>query len=38
MIYSYKNMGLSMGTMIAGWDKRVCVWFLTKYSPNYDFF
>jgi 20S proteasome subunit beta 5 len=23
MIYSYKNMGLSMGTMIAGWDKRV---------------
>lgn len=22
MIYSYKNMGLSMGTMIAGWDKR----------------
>ena len=23
MIYSYKDMGLSMGTMIAGWDKRV---------------
>lgn len=23
MVYSYKNMGLSMGTMIAGWDKRV---------------
>lgn len=22
MVYSYKNMGLSMGTMIAGWDKR----------------
>jgi len=22
MIYSYKDMGLSMGTMIAGWDKR----------------
>jgi 20S proteasome subunit beta 5 len=21
MIYSYKGMGLSMGTMIAGWDK-----------------
>ena len=25
MIYSYKNMGLSMGTMIAGWDKRVFI-------------
>jgi len=22
MIYGYRNMGLSMGTMIAGWDKR----------------
>jgi 20S proteasome subunit beta 5 len=22
MVYSYKNMGLSMGTMIAGWDKK----------------
>lgn len=21
MVYDYKNMGLSMGTMIAGWDK-----------------
>jgi 20S proteasome subunit beta 5 len=25
MIYSYKDMGLSMGTMIAGWDKRVSI-------------
>jgi 20S proteasome alpha/beta subunit len=22
--YSYKNHGLSMGTMITGWDKTVC--------------
>jgi 20S proteasome subunit beta 5 len=22
MVYDYKNMGLSMGTMIAGWDKK----------------
>jgi 20S proteasome subunit beta 5 len=22
MVYSYKGMGLSMGTMLAGWDKR----------------
>jgi len=25
MIYNYKDMGLSMGMMIAGWDKRVCM-------------
>jgi 20S proteasome subunit beta 5 len=25
MVYNYKNMGLSMGTMIAGWDKRVSI-------------
>jgi 20S proteasome alpha/beta subunit len=24
MIYQYRGMGLSMGTMIVGWDKRVC--------------
>lgn len=23
MIYQYRGMGLSMGTMIVGWDKRV---------------
>ena len=23
MIYEYRGMGLSMGTMIVGWDKRV---------------
>lgn len=23
MVYNYKGMGLSMGMMIAGWDKRV---------------
>ena len=28
MIYSYKDMGLSMGTMIAGWDKRVIIYAL----------
>lgn len=22
MVYSYKGMGLSMGTMVTGWDKR----------------
>jgi 20S proteasome subunit beta 5 len=30
MIYSYKDMGLSMGTMIAGWDKRVSHNILSK--------
>ncbi|KAJ3012380.1 hypothetical protein NUW54_g1888 [Trametes sanguinea] len=24
LVYSYKGMGLSMGTMICGWDKTVC--------------
>jgi 20S proteasome subunit beta 5 len=24
MIFEYRGMGLSMGTMIVGWDKRVC--------------
>jgi hypothetical protein len=23
MVYSYKGMGLSMGTMVTGWDKQV---------------
>lgn len=23
MVYSYKGMGLSMGTMVTGWDKTV---------------
>ena len=23
MVYGYKGMGLSMGTMVAGWDKTV---------------
>jgi 20S proteasome subunit beta 5 len=23
MVYNYKGMGLSMGVMIAGWDKKV---------------
>ena len=23
MVYYYKGMGLSMGTMICGWDKKV---------------
>lgn len=26
MVYNYKGMGLSMGMMLAGWDKRVSVW------------
>lgn len=25
MVYNYKGMGLSMGMMLAGWDKRVIV-------------
>ncbi len=25
MIFEYRGMGLSMGTMIVGWDKRVCL-------------
>ncbi len=31
LVYSYKGMGLSMGTMICGWDKTVR---LTKLSPR----
>lgn len=34
MAYSYKGMGLSMGMMLAGWDKRVTIYiyfFLKKY-------
>lgn len=27
MIFEYRGMGLSMGTMIVGWDKRVCLSF-----------
>lgn len=26
MVYYYKGMGLSMGTMICGWDKKVGVY------------
>ena len=25
MVYYYKGMGLSMGTMICGWDKKVAL-------------
>lgn len=35
MVYNYKGMGLSMGVMIAGWDKKVE---LDKYNPKYFFF
>jgi 20S proteasome alpha/beta subunit len=36
MIYSYKDMGLSMGTMIAGWDKRVWDFYsLSRYLSRY---
>lgn len=32
MVYYYKGMGLSMGTMICGWDKKV-----HKHTPVYLF-
>lgn len=25
MVYQYKGYGLSMGVMVAGWDKKVCM-------------
>lgn len=33
MVYNYKGMGLSMGMMLAGWDKRVktCIMNCSKY-------
>lgn len=34
MVYNYKGMGLSMGMMIAGWDKRV----RNKKGACYTFF
>ncbi len=30
MVYSYKGMGLSMGTMVTGWDKQVRFSFFLK--------
>lgn len=30
MVYSYKGMGLSMGTMVTGWDKTVLDFFIHK--------
>ena len=27
ILYSYRGMGLSIGTMIAGWDEKVSCWF-----------
>jgi hypothetical protein len=35
MIFEYRGMGLSMGTMIVGWDKRVCS---TKLRQKDNFF
>lgn len=32
MVYNYKGMGLSMGMMLAGWDKRVCMYIKNKIS------
>jgi 20S proteasome subunit beta 5 len=31
MVYNYKGMGLSMGMMIAGWDKRVSTIMINKF-------
>lgn len=31
MVYNYKGMGLSMGMMLAGWDKRVSQIFIVTY-------
>ena len=38
LVYSYKGMGLSMGTMICGWDKTVrcfvrLIWFALMTRP-----
>lgn len=40
MVYNYKGMGLSMGVMIAGWDKKVCLlcFVLLNFSIFYFFF
>lgn len=40
MVYQYKGMGLSMGTMVCGWDKRGPGNLYNKYSfmyPDVDF-
>ena len=39
MVYGYKGMGLSMGTMVCGWDKKVSsmsmqAWGLTLQGPG----
>jgi 20S proteasome subunit beta 5 len=34
MIFEYRGMGLSMGTMIVGWDKRVRNFFFIAMSTN----
>lgn len=34
MVYSYKGMGLSMGTMIVGWDKKVMYRFSSATSVD----
>lgn len=37
MVYNYKGMGLSMGMMLAGWDKRVIQnFFLYKNTTKYS--
>jgi hypothetical protein len=36
MVYSYKGMGLSMGTMVTGWDKTVKRPLITEVSPAFD--
>ena len=33
MVYHYKGMGLSMGTMICGWDKKVRQTYYSKVLP-----
>jgi len=38
MIFEYRGMGLSMGTMIVGWDKRVCLSFNKLRKTNFCFF
>lgn len=34
LVYSYKGMGLSMGTMICGWDKTVRFAFFSSPYPR----
>ncbi len=37
MVYNYKGMGLSMGVMIAGWDKKVYIYDINLTTFGFNF-